>query len=188
MKITTAEFVKGITGTDPILKSSFEQVAFVGRSNVGKSSVINSLTGRKNLVKSSGEPGKTKEINFFLINKNFYFADLPGYGFAKLPFKKREKLRKLIIWYLTYSDVRPKWVVLIIDAHVGVTALDREMISILTECSHPFFILANKVDRIPSSKRVATERAIRTLVAPVKVLFYSAKSGEGKEEVLRALT
>lgn len=188
MKVTTAEFVKGINGTDPILQSPLPHIAFAGRSNVGKSSVINSLSGRKNLVKSSGEPGKTKEINFFVINKKYYFVDLPGYGFAKLPFKKREKLRKLILWYLTYSGVKPRYVVLIIDAQIGMTDLDREMLNILIECGHPLLVLANKIDRVKPSKRVALKRAIQDAVSPTPVFFYSAKSGEGREHVLRMLT
>lgn len=188
MTIKTAEFIKGIIGTDPILQNSHKQIVFAGRSNVGKSSVINSLSGRKNLVRSSAEPGKTQEINFFLINKKFYFVDLPGYGFAKLPSKKREKLRKLIIWYLTYSGVIPQKVVLIIDARIGFTDLDKEMFSILKGCSHPILILANKVDGVKSSARVKQERFVREQAEGEEVLFYSAKNGEGREKLLRMLT
>ncbi len=187
MTIKTAEFIKGIIGTDPILEDLHRQVVFVGRSNVGKSSVINSLTGRKKLVRSSAEPGKTQEINFFLINKKFYFVDLPGYGFAKLPAKKREKLRKLIIWYLTYSNARPTLVVLIIDSRVGLTELDKEMIKILKECNHPFLILANKVDALKPSERVRQERFVMKQVEECPVLFYSAKNGAGREKLLQML-
>lgn len=188
MTIKTAEFIKGIIGTDPILQDSHKQIVFAGRSNVGKSSVINSLTGRKNLVRSSAEPGKTQEINFFLINKKFYFVDLPGYGFAKLPSKKREKLRKLIIWYLTYSGVVPQKVILIIDARIGLTSLDKEMLSILKDCGHPILILANKIDGVKSSVRVKQERLIREQATVEEILFYSAKSGEGREKLLKTLS
>ncbi len=188
MTIKTAEFIKGIIGTDPILEDLHKQIVFVGRSNVGKSSVINSLTGRKNLVRRSAEPGKTQEINFFLINKKFYFVDLPGYGFAKLPAKKREKLRKLIIWYLTYSNARPALIALIIDSRVGFTELDKEMIKIIKECNHPFLILANKVDALKQSERVKKERLITQQAEEDPVLFYSAKNGEGKEKLLRVLS
>lgn len=188
MTIKTAEFVKGITGTDPILEDSIPHVAFIGRSNVGKSSVINSLTGNKGLVRSSGQPGKTQEINFFRINKKSYFVDLPGYGFAKLPEKKREKLRKLIIWYLTYSGVYPKKVVLIIDARVGLTDLDQEMLKILRECKHPILILANKVDAVKQSVRVKQERLVREQIqGDEEALFYSAKNMEGKKKLLQIL-
>ena len=84
MKILSASFVKGFTGTDPILYDSLPQFAFVGRSNVGKSSLMNCLLGSTNLVKSGKTPGKTKEINFFLVNRNMYFVDLPGYGFSNI--------------------------------------------------------------------------------------------------------
>ena len=188
MNITSATFIKGILGTDPILKEKFPQVAFVGRSNVGKSSVINSLTGRKNLVRRSAEPGKTQEINFFLINRKFYLVDLPGYGFAKLPSKKREKLRKLIIWYLTYSNARPALIVLIVDSRIGFTELDKEMIKIVKECNHPFIILANKVDTLKQSERVRKERFIIQQAEGERILFYSAKNGEGREKLLRTIS
>lgn len=187
MDIKTAHFVKGIAGTDPILLDQIPHIAFIGRSNVGKSSVINSLTGKKGLVKSSRKPGKTQEANFFLINKNVYFVDLPGYGFAKLPDKKREKLRKLIIWYLTYSGVEHRKVVLIIDAHVGMTALDREMLEILKECARPIVVVANKIDTVKSSERVRKERSLKEQIPDDTIIFYSAKSHEGKRELLRTL-
>ncbi|HFC36125.1 MAG TPA: ribosome biogenesis GTP-binding protein YsxC, partial [Candidatus Moranbacteria bacterium] len=120
MQIKTAKFVKGIIGTDEILRDGKQQIAFVGRSNVGKSSVINSLVGIKKLAKSSATPGRTQEINFFLINDKVYFVDLPGYGFAKISKKQREKIRKMIIWYLSYAETKPCKVVLIIDAKVGI--------------------------------------------------------------------
>lgn len=188
MAIRTAEFIKGITGTDPILENGIPQIAFIGRSNVGKSSVINSLAGKKGLVRSSGQPGKTQEINFFLINRKIYFVDLPGYGFAKLPEKKREKLRKLIIWYLTYSGACPQKVVLIIDVRVGLTDLDQEMLKILRECGHPVLVLANKVDAIKQSVRIKQERMVKGQIhGEEETIFYSAKSGEGKEKLLKAL-
>ena len=93
MKVTSAEFVKGIRGTDEITTADRPQVAFVGRSNVGKSSLINALTGNKGLARASDKPGKTSEINYFDINKKFYLVDLPGYGFATGSIKDREKFR-----------------------------------------------------------------------------------------------
>ena len=96
--IKTAEFVKGVVGTDPILKEKIPQIAFVGRSNVGKSSVINALTGKKGLAISSSTPGRTLQLNFFLINEKAYFVDLPGYGYARASLKQAEKMRKMIMW------------------------------------------------------------------------------------------
>jgi GTP-binding protein len=96
MEIKTAEFIKGMRGTDEFLESDILQIAFYGRSNAGKSSSINALLGRNNLVKSSSTPGKTKELNLFEINETFFIVDLPGYGYAKISQTEREKLRKLI--------------------------------------------------------------------------------------------
>src|SRR3989338_837689 len=105
MKIISAKFVKGINGTDDILYDEKFQVAFLGRSNVGKSTLINSLTMRRNLARSSSTPGKTIRMDFFLINNDLYFVDFPGYGFAERSLEKREKLGKMILWYLRFSEV-----------------------------------------------------------------------------------
>ncbi|MFC1645482.1 ribosome biogenesis GTP-binding protein YihA/YsxC [Patescibacteria group bacterium] len=187
--ITTANFVKGICGTDDILQEPFPQIAFIGRSNVGKSSLINSLVGQKSLAKSSSKPGKTKEINFFLVDDKFYFVDLPGYGYAKISKKQREKLRGLIIWYLTYSDVKPKKIVLIVDANVGLKAFDREMIELLQEEGHDFIIIANKVDKIKSSKLHRQTKELMSQVGDdnIEVFFYSSKTGKKKPELLERI-
>lgn len=91
MRITSAKFIKGITGTNEILYDGLPQIVFVGRSNVGKSSVINSLVNQKDLVKVGKKPGKTVEINLFLINRKFYFVDLPGYGYARMGSAERKR-------------------------------------------------------------------------------------------------
>lgn len=152
MKITSAEFVKGIRGTDPITDDGLMQVAFVGRSNVGKSSLINALTNRKKLVKVGDTPGKTREINFFLIEKSFYFVDLPGYGYARVGPKEKEALKKLILWYLIKSEIKPKLVVVVLDAKVGVTVFDTQMIEILRTQGHPFVVAVNKSDKLSQSE------------------------------------
>jgi len=113
MKIKSAEFIKGAVGADNIFENEIPQIVFIGRSNVGKSSVINSLANQKNLAKTSSFPGRTQEINIFLINKAFYLIDLPGYGFAKIPKEVRYKIQKMISWYLFDSDYVFKKVVLI---------------------------------------------------------------------------
>ena len=144
----SAEFIKGIRGTDPIAQNDIAQVAFVGRSNVGKSSLIAAITNNRSLVKVSNTPGKTTEINFFLINKKYYLVDLPGYGFARVHPKEKEKLQKLIIWYLTDEAIRPKKVVIVIDTKVGITEFDRQMIQIVREQGLAFVIAANKIDKL----------------------------------------
>ncbi len=186
MNITSAEFVKGILGTDPILKEKHHNIAFVGRSNVGKSSVINSLLMRKNLVKSSSMPGKTREINFFLINKKFYFVDLPGYGFARMGAKGAEKIRKLILWYLGSGEAHVDFVVLIVDSVVRPMAYDKEMADILRAENIPFVVVANKIDRLNQTERSQSLKAIEAALG-VQAFPYSARVSKGREDLLEVL-
>lgn len=184
MEIKTAEFIKGITGTNKILEDLRPQVAFVGRSNVGKSSVINSLVKRKNLVKSSSKPGKTRQINFFLINKEIYFVDLPGYGFIKIPSKQKEKIKKMILWYLFYSKTKFKKVVLIIDALVGPSKFDKEMLSLLNQNKHPIILVANKIDKLKKNKWISQLKMLQEETGHKEIIPYSAKTKEGRNELL----
>jgi len=186
VKVTSAKFIKGIKGTNSILDDGIPEVAFIGRSNVGKSSVINSLVGRKGLVKSSSVPGKTREINFFLINELVYFVDLPGYGFARMARKESDKLKKLIWWYFTSGEALPKTVVLIVDAKVGVTDLDLEMIGVLQEYNHNVLVLANKIDRL---KKNDIKKRVLEIEGKVSenVLPYSAKTDLNKDKLLAYL-
>lgn len=183
MLITSAKFIKGIIGTDSILGDGIPEVAFVGRSNVGKSSAINSLVQSKNLVKSSSMPGKTKEINFFLVNESWYAVDLPGYGFARMGAKGADKIRKLILWYIGGGEARPKLVVLIVDACVKPMAHDREMADILRKENIPFVILANKIDRLNQKERAHNLRELESALA-APVVSYSARTKIGRDELL----
>src|SRR3989344_1274375 len=128
MKIESAQFVKSVLGSDSIFEDGIPQVAFIGRSNVGKSSVINSLVNQNDLAKTSSFPGRTQKINLFLINNSLYFVDLPGYGYAKAPDKLRNSLRAMVNWYFFVSDCKQKKVVLIIDANVGPTKDDLDIL------------------------------------------------------------
>lgn len=184
-----AIFIKGVMGTDPLLEDGTRQVAVIGRSNVGKSSVINSLLARKNLVKSSSKPGKTTEINVFGVGEALYLIDLPGYGYAKLAPKHREKLRKMILWYLFEAPrADDRTVVLIIDAVVGLTDNDREMIIALQDDGQRLVVVANKFDKIPPSKR---HKRLNELVAEVgaveHLIPYSAEKHMGREELRQVL-
>ena len=187
MKTIRAEFVKGVVGTDDIFTNKTPEIAFIGRSNVGKSSVINSLLQRKNLAKSSSTPGKTQQINFFLVNNEVYFVDLPGYGFAKLSRERREKLRKMIIWYFAKSGANPKKVVLIVDAKVGPSDFDVEMANFFKELNLDVVIIANKADKLNQSSRQKNIKSIRSLLMQDDIIFYSAKKGEGREKLLSML-
>ncbi|MCP6717974.1 MAG: ribosome biogenesis GTP-binding protein YihA/YsxC [Patescibacteria group bacterium] len=187
MKILKSEFVKGVIGGDYDMKDNLPHIAFFGRSNAGKSSVINSLVGKKNLVKTSKTPGKTREANFFCINDSFYFVDFPGYGYAKRSISERNKIIKRIFWYVESSNARPKAVFLIIDANVGLTVLDKDMIKILEENKHQIIIVANKIDKL--SKSVAEKQLllIQKEARDISVLGYSAKTNQGKDELTKKI-
>lgn len=187
MKIESADFMKGIRGTDDILYDGRPQIAFFGRSNVGKSSVINSLANRNNLVKVGKKPGKTTEINFFLINRQFYFVDLPGYGYALLDPKAKEKIKKLIYWYLTYSEARITKAVLVLDIKVGLTNFDKETVEIFREHGHPYIVVANKMDKLNQRETVRQIDFIHKACPDAQVVPYSAETKEGRELLLEKL-
>ncbi|MDD5397012.1 MAG: ribosome biogenesis GTP-binding protein YihA/YsxC [Candidatus Moranbacteria bacterium] len=182
--IKSAQFVKGVVGTDPILKDGLPQIAFVGRSNVGKSSVINALTGTKGLAISSSTPGRTLQLNFFLINESAYFVDLPGYGYARASLAQAEKMRKMIMWYLEHNEHKPSKVVLIIDGNVGPKKFDLEMMELLSENGYEVIVLANKMDKVKASELVKKQRAIKEMLDTENIVYFSTKTKKGKDELL----
>ena len=188
MKIKSAVFMRGLKGDNEILNDGVPQVAFIGRSNAGKSSLINSLTGVKGLARTSSSPGLTQELNVFRINHSHYFIDLPGYGFAKITLEKLEKLNKLIYWYLFDSQHTPK-VVLIIDGEVGPTQDDLGMLKFLEERGKEIVVVANKVDKIKKSQYFNQMKKIAEQIGPHKIIQYSSKAkkgmGELSDELLR---
>ena len=177
--IISATFVKGVVGDCPELNNGLPQVALIGRSNVGKSSVINSLTGQKALARSSSSPGRTQEINMFLINNSFYLLDLPGYGFAKSSREAKERLQALINWYLFLSGCEQALVVLIIDAELGPTASDLEILRVLIEHKKNIVIVANKIDKIKKSAYKGQMEKIQNKLEGFLVIPYSAKNNIG---------
>ncbi|MFC1720892.1 ribosome biogenesis GTP-binding protein YihA/YsxC [Patescibacteria group bacterium] len=181
--IKSVQFIKGIRGTDEILNDNKANIAFVGRSNVGKSSVINSLLGKKDLVKTSSIPGKTREINFFLVNDSIYFVDLPGYGFAKISQSAREKLRKLIIWYLTESNAPIRTVALIVDSRIGCTEFDYEMIDILEDVGINYVVIANKSDKLNQKEKSVITKKLKEEFGD-KYFLYSAKNKKWADNIL----
>jgi GTP-binding protein len=183
MKITSAKFIKGVVEEDEILENDAPQIAFIGRSNVGKSSVINSLTGQKALAKTSSFPGRTTEMNVFLINNSFYLLDLPGYGYTKASHEARLKLRELINWYLFMSHYEQKKVVLIIDAKVGLTDSDLEILQMLEERKKDIVVVANKIDKIKPSKLKEQLKEILEIIGHHKVIPYSSEKKIGIKEL-----
>lgn len=173
--IVSATFVKGVVKDCEELKSGIPQVAFIGRSNVGKSSIINSLTKQKDLARISSSPGRTQEINLFLINKSLYLADLPGYGFVKASRQARDRLEQLINWYLFLSGYEQKLVVLIIDAALGLIESDLEILESLMEYKKNVIIVANKIDKIKKSDYEKQLEKIQNQAAGLKIIPYSAK-------------
>ncbi len=186
MKIDSIKFVKGVTGTDDIFNDNVPQVAFIGRSNVGKSSVINSLTSEK-IARTSNTPGFTQQINIFLLNDMIYLVDLPGYGYAKVGPRQKDKLRAMINWYFFRSDCVQKKVVLIIDANVGPTQIDLETLYSLEDSEKSIVVVANKVDKIKKSEYEKKWELIKELIGSHKIILYSAKNGTGREELLQEI-
>lgn len=159
----------------------------MGRSNVGKSTLINSLAVTRNLARSSSSPGKTVRMDFFLINDKFYFVDLPGYGYAKVSGDLHEKLRKMMLWYLMYTDVKNRLVVLIIDAKVGVTDYDREMLQILKEFRINHIIVANKSDNLKTGQMEKQLHQIHKDCGEGEIVSYSSKQKYGREKLLQKI-
>lgn len=187
MKITSAEFIKSAVGTDPIFEEDRPMVAFIGRSNVGKSSVINSIANDRHLAHASARPGRTQLLNIFLINRSFYLIDLPGYGYAKAPGDVREHIKRLIEWYLFDSGYDQQKIVLIIDANVGPTREDQAMLESLAGRGRDVVVVANKIDSIKPSvlkKRIAE---LEASVPGFPLIPYSAAKKIGVQELLRAI-
>lgn len=165
------------------------QIAFSGRSNVGKSSLINTLLGRKSLARVSGSPGKTITINFYDVDKKLYFVDLPGYGFAKRSDAERRRFSTLTDGYFVNNPNRDllRLVVQLVDIRIGPTADDRMMIDFLTGYDIPFLIAASKADKL---SKTAVGNAVADLSAAypgIRVLPFSSLNGMGKEELRTAI-
>jgi GTP-binding protein len=182
MTITSAKFVTGLVGPADIMTDGTPQVAFIGRSNAGKSSLLNSLTKTKKLAITSKTPGRTKEINVFLINGTHYFMDLPGYGYAKASGATLQKLGELISWYLFRSEADPV-VVVLIDAVVGPTKDDLAMLQDLMDDKKRIVVVANKIDKIKSSKYQNRIRELKRALNGFIIIPYSSKTGAGVEEL-----
>ncbi len=191
MKITSAEFVLGVASLRQLPKEDSHEVAFLGRSNVGKSSLINKLCARKSLARSSSEPGKTRELNYYFINKEFYFVDLPGYGYAKVPEQIRSSWGKLIEQYLKSRD-QLTLVVQLIDARHEPTELDMMMVGWLDFYNIPFVVALTKSDKLPLSKMPRYIEAARTSFARFAqlkgVVAFSSFTGAGKSELMGLIT
>ncbi len=161
------------------------QIAFSGRSNVGKSSLINSLIGRKKLARVSSAPGKTITVNFYEVNGEFYLVDMPGYGYAKRSPEQKKQWSALTDGYYTAngSHGNLKAIAQLVDLKVGATEDDLTMMEWLSESGCDWFIVATKSDKLGKKDRETALNALSELVDGVDIIPYSALSGEGKNEI-----
>ncbi|RMF64431.1 MAG: YihA family ribosome biogenesis GTP-binding protein [Calditrichaeota bacterium] len=184
MKITSVEFIKSVVDLSQIPREPLPEIAFAGRSNVGKSSLINCLLNRRKLAKISGTPGKTRHLNYFKINRNFYFVDLPGYGYARVSRQEQRRWRELIEAYLQAST-RVAAVVSIIDSRIGPTPLDLQLHEWLDDLRLAKIVVATKADKL---SRGALGRQLAALTKQMKTLDgaiipFSSVTGTGKKEL-----
>ena len=190
MKIISAEFLTGAVSCKQYPVALFPELAFVGRSNVGKSSLINSLLNRKKLVKTSQTPGKTQEINFFKINNDFVFADLPGYGFAKVPPSVQKRWKKMIEDYLLSRETLLA-VIFIIDLRRNPSPLDLDLQRWLEVCGVEYVLVGTKMDKLSQSE--AKKQVNKLNVAyfnkgEEKLIAYSSKNSRGRKELWSEIT
>lgn len=183
MKILSAEFITSAVKPAQFPRDGKPQVAFAGRSNVGKSSIINALLNRKNLVKTSATPGKTQLINFFLINNDFYCVDLPGYGYAKAPRTVVDAWAPMIEGYLKESP-ELKLVVVLLDIRRKPDDRDARLVEWLRHYDVPAIYILTKSDKVNRQEATRAQRDIPAILGlEEKPRFTSAKSGQGVVEL-----
>jgi GTP-binding protein len=188
MQINTSRFIMSNTRLEKCPKPDLPEYAFIGRSNVGKSSLINMLTGRKTLAKISGKPGKTQVINHFLINELWYLVDLPGYGYAKVPKSQREKWENFVVDYIVGRE-NLMCLFVLIDTRIDPQKIDLDFIDFLGNNGIPFIIIFTKTDKITANqvqKNIAAfkKEMLKTWESMPEFIISSSKSGLGKEEIL----
>jgi GTP-binding protein len=184
MKIISAEFVKSATKPSEYPPENLPEIAVAGKSNVGKSSLINTLVNRKNLAKTSSSPGRTQTINFFRVNEKISLVDLPGYGYAKVSLRIRETWKPMVESYLqTREGIR--LVVLILDARRGASAEDLTLLDWLEYHQIPSLIVLTKADKLSQLERARQKKTLADipLLSGKPTCFFSAFTGEGKEDI-----
>lgn len=183
MKVTKAEIVISAVSEKQYPDNNLPEIALAGRSNVGKSSFINKLINRKNLARTSSKPGKTQTLNFYLINDAFHFVDVPGYGYAKVSKREREKWGKMMEEYFTKRSSL-KLAVLIVDIRHKPTNDDVMMYDFLKYYNMTVLVIATKLDKIPKNKKQQhLQQVINTLEMEKEdtIIPFSSETGEGKD-------
>ena len=186
MKITSAQFIKSAVWPPQYPPATMPEIAFVGRSNVGKSSLINTLVGRKNLAKTSNTPGRTQLINFFTINEKISFVDLPGYGFAKVPQSVKKDWGDMMESYLKERQSLCL-VIFILDIRRDPSDDDVSLRDWLTHYRIPYLYILTKSDKLSNNQAIARKRAIEKILqisSEKKPILFSAKTQKGKTDIL----
>ncbi|RYH08969.1 ribosome biogenesis GTP-binding protein YihA/YsxC [Tropicimonas sp. IMCC6043] len=176
-------FLKGVVAMSGLPPADRVEICFAGRSNVGKSSLINALTGQKSLARASNTPGRTQEINFFTLAESHFIVDLPGYGFAKAPVAVVAKWQALLKAYLAGRPTLRRAFVLI-DARHGIKAVDEEILTLLDTSAVPFQVVLTKADKVKAKEREAVLSQVRKALQPHPAAFpelvvTSAETGDG---------
>ena len=185
MKIVTADFIKSAFSLKDCPAGDLKEIALAGRSNVGKSSFLNKMVNRKALARASNTPGRTRLMNYFLINGAFHLVDLPGYGYARVPIKMKEEWGVLIREYLKKRD-RLEGVVLLLDIRHQPTEMDIQLYRWLQDERIPVIPVITKTDKLSKSQANNQRKMIRQalgLESEVPLIAFSAKTGQGKDEV-----
>ncbi len=189
MKITSVEFVKSVVSIKEIPGDSLQEIAISGRSNVGKSSLINCLLNRKKIAKISSTPGKTRQLNYYRINDRFFLVDLPGYGFAKVPKSETQQWRRLLESYFESSKYL-SGVVALIDSRIGPTDLDMLLIDWLSSLKIRMVVVATKADKLSKSQLIKQLASTTKRVAsyhPNAIIPFSIINGMGKAELWKEM-
>jgi GTP-binding protein len=186
MKVTSAEFVKSAFKESDWPSDSKPEIAFLGRSNVGKSSLINSLLGVRGLARTSSTPGRTQSLNFFSINDRFRFVDLPGFGFARVPQQIKSGWGDMVTSYLAKRH-RLVLSIHIVDSRHEPTKQDLQLHEWLEHSDKPRLIVATKSDKLSNNELRKNLEHIRNVLNDQSVLVYSAKTGQGRDELWRAI-
>lgn len=188
MIVKKAQFVQSLSAFKPFPGQGLPEIAMVGKSNVGKSSLINNLTRNGKLARTSSEPGKTRLVNLFLINESFFLVDLPGYGFARASKQEKDKWAGMIEGYLQKSE-HLRRVFQLVDIRHAPTQDDQMMVEYLRHYEIPFTVIATKADKLSKAQRGRNIPVIcRTLaVQPWEVLVHSSKDSTGRDAILDAI-
>ena len=183
------EFILSAASEKQFVRDGMPQLAFAGRSNVGKSSVINRLVNRKNFARVGASPGKTSQINYFKIDGKLYLVDLPGYGYAKVPQKEKERWGRLMEAYFAAPDTLT-FGVMLVDARHAPTANDVVMANYFLQSGKPFVVVANKLDKLKKSEiapNLARIREVLQLPDAIRLIPFSAEKGDGRDDLLSTI-